>query len=510
MRLAALGLAALVLYAYWPVGGFSFLGYDDPIRVTENPWVRQGLGAASATWAFTTLTDGHWHPLTWLSHMLDVTLFGLDAGWHHRTNVLLHVASSLLLFAALTRMTRAPGRSLLVAALFALHPLHVESVAWVSERKDMLSGLFWMLGLYAYALYAERPSRMRFAAVALAFACGLASKAMVVTFPLVLLLLDVWPLARLRSESARRLALEKLPLLAGSALFALVTFLAQQRAGAVATTGVLPLDARVAQALISSVAYLGKSVWPRSLACFYPYPDAISLVKAAGAASLLLALTALALRYVRTRPYLAVGWFWYLVTLLPVVGLVQVGMQAMADRYTYLPLVGIFIAAVFGAYDLLAARTLGRRLLAPLAAAVVAACVLLTRIQVGYWQNDIVLNEHALAVTQGNFVAHNNLALAFVSQQRYAEAQAHLEEALRIRPGYPDARNNLAGVLIQQGRLHEAADELRTAVVNSPTYAPAHRNLAALLQQMGRPDEAAAHLREAERLEAGAAPPPYR
>jgi tetratricopeptide (TPR) repeat protein len=497
-----------VLYAYWPVGGFSFLGYDDPIRVTENPWVRQGLGAASATWAFTTLTDGHWHPLTWLSHMLDVTLFGLDAGWHHRTNVLLHAASSLVLFAALARMTRAPGRSLLVAALFALHPLHVESVAWVSERKDTLSGLFWMLGLYAYALYAERPSRMRFAAVALAFACGLASKAMVVTFPLVLLLLDVWPLARWQREGARRVLIEKVPLVAVSALFGVMTLVAQQRAGAVATTGALSLDVRVAQSLISAVAYLGKGVWPRSLAFFYPYPDAIPLVKAAGAASLLLALTAFALRFARTRPYLAVGWLWYLVTLLPVVGLVQVGMQAMADRYTYLPLVGIFIAAVFGAYDLLAARPLGRRLLAPLAAAVVVACVLLTRIQVGYWQNDVVLNEHALAVTRGNFVAHNNLALSFVGQHRYAEAQAHLEEALRIKPGYPDARNNLAGVLIEQGRLLEAADVLRAAVVQTPTYAPAHRNLAALLEHMGRRDEAAAYLREAERLEAGGGPAP--
>jgi len=366
-----------------------------------------------------------------------------------------------------------------------------------------------MLGLYAYARYAERPGRARFAAVTLAFACALASKATTVTFPLVLLLLDVWPLGRAARERASQLVAEKIPLFALSLLLGAFTILTQHQAGAVSSTAALPLGVRIAQALISSVAYLEKTVWPRDLAFFYPYPDVIPLWKVVGAALLLVTLTALAWRVRRTQPVWIVGWLWYLLTLAPVSGVVQVGLQAMADRYTYLPLIGLFLAGVFGVDAWLAARPAASRLRVPLAAAIVAACVVLTRIQVGTWQNDVVLYEHALAVTRDNYLAHNNLALELAQgQQRYAEAQVHLVEALRIHPGYPDARNNLAGVLIHQGRLVEALDELRTAVVNSPGYAPGHRNLAALLQQMGRPDEAAAHLREAERLESGGAPAP--
>jgi len=489
--------------AYWPVHAFGFLHYDDPIRVTENPWVVRGLSGSSIRWALTTLHDGQWQPLVWLSHMLDMSIAGLDRpGWHHGTNVALHLASALVLLAALARMTGAPGRSALVAALFALHPLHVESVAWISERKDVLSGLFWMLGLYAYARYAERPSGARFAAVALAFACGLASKAMVVSFPIVLLLLDAWPLARFRRDGAASLVREKLPLFAGSLLFAALTFLSQLRAGAVSSAGALPLGVRVAQALLASVAYIGKALWPQGLAIFYPYPSVIALWKVACAAALLLALSVLALRLRRAHPYLAVGWLWYLVTLLPVIGLVQVGLQAMADRYTYLPLVGLFLAAVFGAHDLLDGSALARRARAPLALAAVVACAVLTRMQLAVWRDDVTLYQHALAVTRDNFLAHNNLAMELVSQQRFVEAREHLREALRIQPGYPDARNNLAGVLLQEGRTQEAIEELRTAVANSPDYAPGHRNLAAVLQQTGHGEEAAAQLREAERLEA--------
>ena len=474
--------------------------------MTDNPFVQRGLTPQGIAFAFTSLRGGNWYPLTWLSHMVDVSVAGLDPGWHHVANVVLHVASALVLLAALARMTGAPGRSALVAALFALHPLHVESVAWISERKDVLSGLFWMLGLYAYARYAERPTGARFAAVALAFACGLASKAMVVSFPLVLLLLDAWPLGRFGREGGANLVREKLPLFAGSLLFGLLTFLAQSRAGAVSSAGALPLAVRVSQALLSSVAYMEKAIWPQGLAIFYPYPSVIALWKVVCAAALLLALSALALRARKTHPYLAVGWLWYLVTLAPVIGLVQVGLQAMADRYTYLPLVGLFLAAVFGAHDLLGASALGRRARAPLALGVVAACAVLTRIQVGVWRDDIALYQHALAVTRDNFLAHNNLAMELVGERRYSEAREHLREALRIQPLYPDARNNLAGVLLQEGRTQEAIDELRAAVASTPGYAPAHRNLAAVLQQTGHGDEAASHLREAERLEAEGPP----
>jgi predicted negative regulator of RcsB-dependent stress response len=362
-----------------------------------------------------------------------------------------------------------------------------------------------MLGLYAYARYAERPSWRRYLPLALAFACALASKAMVVTFPLVLLLLDVWPLARVRRVGVTRLVVEKLPLLAGAALLAALTFFAQVQAGAVSTVGEVPLEVRVAQALISSVAYIGKMLWPQGLAFFYPYPSVIPLGKVVFAALTLVILSAGAARAAGRCPYVAVGWCWYLVTLLPVIGLVQVGMQAMADRYTYLPLVGLFIAVCWGVPDLLAGRAWARRALVPLALATAAACVVQTRIQVGYWRNDIALNERALAVTTDNYVAHNNLALELADQYRFDEAREHFVEALRIQPGYSDARNNLAGVLLRQGRTQEAIAQLQTAVENAPTYAPAHRNLAAILLQAGRTEEAAAHQREALRLEAGEA-----
>jgi tetratricopeptide (TPR) repeat protein len=269
------------------------------------------------------------------------------------------------------------------------------------------------------------------------------------------------------------------------------------------SVGALPLGVRVAQAILASVAYIGKTLWPQGLAVFYPYPSQILLWNVALAALLLLVLSAGAVRAAARYPYLLVGWCWYLVTLLPVIGLVQVGLQAMADRYTYLPLVGLFIAAVWGVSDLLAQRAFGRRALVPLALATSAACLVLTRIQVGYWRDDVPLYEHALAVTSDNYLAHNNLALELVNENRLVEAREHFVEALRIQPGYPDARNNLAGVLIRQGRIEEAIAQLRTAVENSPGYAPGHRNLAALLQQAGRKEEAATHYREALRLEAG-------
>ncbi|HVN38204.1 MAG TPA: tetratricopeptide repeat protein [Myxococcota bacterium] len=506
MRIYALLVLAATLIAYWPVCGNGFVSFDDPIRVTANPWVQRGLTVESVTWAFTTLTDGHWHPLTWLSHMLDVTVADLHAGWHHGTNVALHAASALLLLAALARMTGAPGRSAMVALLFAVHPLHVESVAWVSERKDTLSGLFWNLALYAYARHAERPSRARFAAVALAFACGLVSKEMVVSLPIVLLLLDLWPLARVRRESLLPLVLEKLPLFALTALFIALAWFAQHSSGAVVTTIALPLPFRAANALVALVAYLGKALWPQGLAFFYPYPSELSLWKVGASALLLLSASAGALRAAATRSYLTVGWFWYLVTVAPVIGLVQIGMQAMADRYTYLPLCGIFIAAVWGAHDLFAARPSIRLAQAPLVAALGMACIVLTRIQVGYWRDDFTLYERAIAVTRDNFLAHNNLAAALMRQDRLAEARGHLEEALRIQPHFPDARNNLAGVLLRQGHTDEAIAELRTVVEDTPGYAPAHRNLAAILAQMGRSEEAAAHEQEARRLESGGGP----
>jgi tetratricopeptide (TPR) repeat protein len=417
----------------------------------------------------------------------------------------LHAAAALALYAALARTTGAPWRAATVALLFALHPLHVESVAWVSERKDVLSGLFFMLGVLAYARYVEAPSRGRYALVWLALVAGLASKAIVVTLPVVLLLLDVWPLARWRREGPRRLLLEKLPLFAVAALAALLTLHAQRAAGAMSSAGTLPLGVRVAQAILSSVTYLRQTLWPEGLAVFYPYPSEIELGSVALAALLLAGISVGALRALPRAPWLAVGWGWYLVTLLPVIGLVQVGLQAHADRYTYLPLVGIFVAGVWGVSEPLARSPALRRALVPLALAASAACLVLTRLQTATWRDSTTLFERAVAVTEDNYVAHNHLGLALMGQGRLAEARAHFEEAVRIQPRYPDARNNLAGVLLNQGHLEPAIAELRQLVEYAPHDAAAHRSLAALLRKAGRTDEAAAAVREAERIESGGA-----
>ena len=336
----------------------DFINYDDPAYVTENPRVQRGLTWENVVWAFTTTEQYNWHPLTWLSHALDCELFGLRRpGGHHLHNLLLHVFNSALLYLVLKRMTAAPWRSAAVAALFALHPLHVESVAWVAERKDVLSTLFWMLMLGAYAWYAARPGFWRYLPVVVFLALGLMAKPMLVTAPFLLLLLDYWPLGRWRWEvRAVWLVLEKVPLFILMIISSVVTFIAQQRGGAMVPVDILPVTRRVEGALIAYVAYLGKAIWPSHLAVFYPYPASVPWWQWVGAAVILTALTALAVWAGRRQRYVAAGWFWYLGTLAPVIGLVQVGQQAMADRYTYMPYVGLFVAAVWGVADFVAAR----------------------------------------------------------------------------------------------------------------------------------------------------------
>ena len=371
---AALALAVLAVYA--PVRSFPFVVYDDKAYVSENPAVLGGLSREGVIWAFTHSEQGNYVPLTWLSHMLDVELFGLDAGRHHTVNALLHLLTALLLFEALRRMTGAPAPSAFVALLFAVHPTHVESVAWVAERRDTLSAFFWMLTLLAYAGYAGPGRRrgLRYAAVLAAFGLGLLAKPMLVTLPFVLLLLDFWPLRR-ASEGIGRLVLEKVPLLALAGLTSAAAVWTQGAVGAMATLEQLPLAARVANALLSYAAYLGKTLWPVDLAVFYPYALEMPLAKTAAALGLLVALSAAALLQWRSRPYLAVGWLWYLGTLLPVIGIVQIGSQSMADRYTYLPTIGIAIAIAWGAADLASGRPRARRALAAAAALALGACI---------------------------------------------------------------------------------------------------------------------------------------
>jgi tetratricopeptide (TPR) repeat protein len=442
--LMILALSVLILAVYFPVGGHEFIFYDDPQYVIENPMLTGGLSGRTLLWALTTTKAANWHPLTWLSHLVDVSFFGLAAGGHHITNLVLHLLNAAILFLLLAEMTGSPRRSWVVAALFAVHPLHVESVAWVAERKDLLSGLFWFLTTGAYLHYARRPGAARYVLVVLSFALGLMAKPMLVTLPLVLLVLDYWPLGRLSFMAQRtnpghsnttRLLTEKLPLLALSAASAIITFAVQAGAGAVASLEDLPAAARVANALGAFALYLGKTVWPQALAVFYPHSiSQASPWLTATALFVMAALTTIAVKKQRLQPWLATGWLWFVISLGPVVGLVQVGAQSMADRYTYLPLTGLFIAVVW--FFSAAARKNSRLTGAMVAVAVVAlgADGLMARIQVGYWHDDRSLFQHALRVTENNWLAYEHVGNGLAEEGQDEAAIGCFIEALRIKP----------------------------------------------------------------------------
>ncbi len=529
-------LAAAVLVVFGQAGSFAFLAWDDTGYVTDNPRVTDGLTAGGLRWALGSGAMANWHPLTWLSHMADAELFGLDPRGHHRTSLLLHAANAVLLYLVLKRMTAAPWRSAFVAGLFALHPLHVESVAWVSERKDVLSAFFWILTMGAYALYVERPGRVRYVAVVVLFALGLMAKPMLVTLPFVLLLLDFWPLGRLRGNPAPagapgraraaraeaasgpaapasaagaearsgarawRLVVEKVPLFLLAAASSVVTFLVQKSAGAMPAMERLPLDARLANAAVAYWRYIGKLLWPAGLSAFYPFrPWAAWQVGLSVLA--LAALTALALRGAARAPWFLTGWLWYAGTLVPVIGLVQVGRQAMADRYTYLPLVGLFIAAVWGAAELASAARLPRAAPAAAGALVLAALAACSQAQVRVWRDTVTLFGHALEVDPDNPVAHNLLGFELASQGRGAEAEEHFRRALAAEPGYAAAGYNLGLALAKQGRFAEAAQQLEAAVGARPDYAEARRNLGGVYDQLGRAGDAEREYAEAVRLD---------
>ena len=443
--LLAAGLAALTLLAFLPVFWNGFVNLDDGLYVTGNPWVRKGFTREGLAWVWTANVANNWHPLTVLTHMLDCQLFGLNAAGHHGTSLLLHTANVLLLFAVLRRMTGALGRSAAVAALFAVHPLHVESVAWVAERKDVLSAFFWILAMGAYGRYARQPSSGRYLLVALMMALGLMAKPMVVTLPLVLLLLDVWPLGRLSFEPGwgrrlARLVLEKLPLLGLSVISSLVTL--KYQTTSLVSLEILPWRLRFANAAVSYVTYLGKTLLPRKLAAFYPIQFEIDAWKAVAAVFLIAAITALALWKARRAPYLLVGWLWFLGTLVPVIGLVQVGRQAMADRYTYIPSIGLFLAVSWGVAELARSRS-QRTVLATASVLILLLLAAATLALVRTWADSVTLYRHALAVTQNNWVAHIGLAKALVSRQDWAGAAEHYRAALALRPGLREARIGL-------------------------------------------------------------------
>jgi len=638
-------LVLVTLAVYWPVRHFQFVSYDDGSYVYQNPHVRAGLTIKGIAWAFTTHDQSNWHPLTWISHMADTQVFGLDAGAHHMVNVFIHVADTLLLFFVLKRMTAAPWRSAFVAALFALHPLHVESVAWIAERKDVLSGFFFMLTLWAYVRYVEKLSVIRdqlsgkqtstnhpspitnhgsqvtifYLLTLLFFALGLMSKPMVVTLPFVLLLLDYWPLGRMgdktvaaglppgqqggvssrsggfrlslrrkdapvkgaatgkdapikgaatgkdapvkgaatgkdapvsrvRRDAAvvcgndaatrkavslptlKRLIIEKLPFFALSALSCVVTVWAQ-RAESISSLEVLPFGKRLANAVVAYVLYLGKTIWPSRLAVFYPYPNQ-PVVVVLGCIAVLLAISALVLWWGRRKPQFLVGWLWFLGTLVPVIGLVQVGGQSLADRYAYLPSIGLFLMVGWAIPDYVfephrveanqdsdscgpAARPACngapwlQRITAAFAIALLCACAVVCRLQVRYWQNTETLFRHALAVTQNNWLAHYDLGVYLMKQGELDEAIEHYERSVQIRPDNFEPHNNLAFALRKAGRLPEAIAQWEEALRRWPNDAELHSNLGLALLQAGRIQDAIEHFQQAVRIKPDAAATHY-
>ncbi|MGA2788801.1 MAG: tetratricopeptide repeat protein [Verrucomicrobiota bacterium] len=578
--LAAL-LALVTMAVYWPATRCDFNSYDDQDYVTANPHVQGGLTWAGMEWAFLNPVSSNWHPVTMLSHMLDCQLFGLKPWGHHLTSVLLHAINTVLVFLLLFRMTGHHGngpllssslspqldtgskttaaiasawqagamwRSLLVAALFGLHPVHVESVAWVSERKDLLSTFFFLLTLLFYARFArgiksgsngqvaseatientsQRPSSIfhlpsssSYYLALVFFALGLMSKPMLVTVPFVLLLLDYWPLRRVTCDGWRvasldsrhtpsihqsinpplRLFLEKLPFFGLAAAVSVVTFVVQNHSGSMQMVQTMPLSARAGNALIAYCRYLGKLFWPVDLAVFYPHPGYWPLEQVVLAGGLLLGITVLFIVLRRQYPFMLMGWLWFCGTLVPVIGLVQVGEQAMADRYTYIPSLGVLILAIWGAYELTRSWRYQVMALSVAGGAAIVVCLALTRQQLGYWQDNETLFRHALAVTENNFVAHNNLGMTLAKHGQYDEAISQIQEAIRLKPHFAIFRNSLGTVLGQNGRIDEAISQLQEAIRLKPDYAEAYSNLGDALSQKGQADEAIELFQKAIRL----------
>ncbi len=499
-------LALVTLVTFLPVTGHDFVRFDDPLYVTNNAEVQAGLTWNGLGWALIGNVASNWHPLTILSHMVDCQLFGLNPRGHHLTSLVLHVLNTVLLFEVLRRMTGSTVKSAVVAALFGLHPTHVESVAWVAERKDVLSGFFWILTMGAWHRYVQLPSRRRYVETAVCLALGLMSKPMVVTLPFVLLLLDVWPLRRLdpfdRSSFLLRVK-EKIPLFALSVASAVVTVVAQT--SSLASTETFPISHRLANSALSYVKYLGMTLAPRDLAVFYPMLPGISFGKAALAAVLLVLLTVLAVLAVRRAPYVTVGWFWYVGTLVPVIGLIQVGGQALADRYTYLPTIGLFLIAAWGLPDLLPdvvqqRRGLLRRLLILPAVLVLVALALGSRLQLRHWQDSEALFRHTAAVTERNYLAHLNLAQILAEQERRPEAMEQYRLALSYRPRMWQIHASLGNNLRRWGKPADAVRWLRNAVQLRPTDGTLHHSLAMALDDLGQTDAAIAELRKAVEL----------
>ena len=517
-RLLALLLAFVTFAAYLPATRFAFINYDDNDYVTANPPVQAGLSWAGVKWAFTTQHANNWHPLTWLSHMADCSLFGLNPGGHHLVNILFHTANTVLLFVLVLRLTGALWPAAFVAALFGWHPLHVESVAWIAERKDVLSTFFALLALLSYAKYVEASqaqspkAKVFLAGSLLAFALGLLAKPMLVTLPFVLLLLDFWPLQRFPLSAFRfPLLLEKIPFFLLTALSCALTFLAQAQvvhgSSAVMSLGVVPLHYRLKNIPVAYVEYLSKLVWPAKLAVFYPLADSIPPARVAVAVTTLLLISVIVWRWWRTRPYLPVGWLWFLGTLVPVIGLVQVGGAALADRYSYLPSIGIFLLIAFAAREAGQRFPAATKFFAGAAVFILAGSLCAMEKQLACWQNSETLFRHALAVTADNDVARTDLAIGLQDQGRWPEALTNFQAAVQLAPARPMLHDNLGNILDLLGRHAEALAEYRTAVSRQPGGAAGHLGAGNELLALGKVDAALLEFSEASRIDATLAAP---
>jgi len=509
--LLAVLLVSLTVAVYWPATRCDFVNLDDDVYVTSNVHVQAGLNWESVQWAFLNPVSANWHPVTMLSHMLDCDMSGLNPWGHHLMSVLIHALNAALVFALLLQLTGAMWRSALVAALFAVHPLHVESVAWVAERKDVLSSFFGLLTLIFYSRYAQKlkanPSASRFFLhspfywMALFFlALGLMSKAMLVTWPFVMLLLDYWPLDRFKRDRVWELVMEKVPFFILTVAASVVTFVVQKQGGAVIAVEAFPLGARVGNALVSYCRYLGKMFWPVDMAVYYPHPGYWPLMELLLAVVFLCGISVLLFAARRRYPFLLMGWLWFAGTLVPVIGLVQVGEQAMADRYTYIPSLGVLILTIWGAYEL-AGRWRHHVIVLSLAgSSAIILCLAVTRHQLGFWKDSEALFRHTLAITENNELAHNDLGTALLNKGQFSEAISQFQEAIRLKPNAAEIHNNLGTALLNKGKTDEAVSQFQEAIRLKPVLTEAHINLGLVFLSKGQTDEAIDQLQEAVRL----------
>ena len=516
------GLAVLVLALYWQTVGFGFINFDDNLYVYENPVVMGGLSWDSVKWAFTHFHAANWHPLTWLSHLADVSIFGTNSGAHHATNVIFHLLNSILSFVVFRRYTGCLWQSALVAAFFAIHPLHVESVAWISERKDVLSTLFWLLTMLAYLKYAgggrrneaseiehfeaaeNASSKLYYFLAILFLALGLMAKPMLVTLPFVLLLLDFWSLERLKTvRDLPRLIWEKIPFFALSAISSGITIWAQRAGGAMQSLEALSLETRVTNAFISYAKYIVMLFYPVNLSVWYPYNPNFEWWQIVGSILLLAAVTAGCLWQIKRRKYLLMGWLWFLGTLVPVIGLVQVGGQPMADRYTYVPYFGLFIMLVWGLGEVFAKLGLNKIITAAIVCAVLLTLSVISFRQVSLWENDETLYRHSISVTKGNYLIMQNYCHALMLQERFDEGERLCREAIEVKPNYAESYNTLGIIQVRKGEVDKAVENFKKTLELIPNYQAVYSNLATALAIQGKPEEAEANIQNASGFYSG-------